>query len=292
MKLTVLIIGCGDIGITLGRELLSEGHRVVGVRRQTESLQGTGIEPLALDLNHLEGASATALPQADYVIYTVSADRFEESAYQSAYPDGLKRVLSVLEQHDVPPRRIFFVSSTSVYGQQEGEAVSEVSPTDSTSFSGSLMREAEQALLNHPLPGTVVRFSGIYGPGRDRLIHQVLGGRMAAITPAIYSNRIHRDDCAGILAHLIQCQESGKPLAELYLGSDSEPATMYDVMSWLAKELKVETTETMQSPLRRRTSKRCDNSRIRETGYVFRYPSFREGYAQILKEGGFKPQKA
>ncbi|WP_447530406.1 SDR family oxidoreductase [Vreelandella sp. TE19] len=292
MKLTVLIIGCGDIGITLGRELLSEGHRVVGVRRQTESLQGTGIEPLALDLNHLEGASATALPQADYVIYTVSADRFEESAYQSAYPDGLKRVLSVLEQHDVPPRRIFFVSSTSVYGQQEGEAVSEVSPTDSTSFSGSLMREAEQALLNHPLPGTVVRFSGIYGPGRDRLIHQVLGGRMAAITPAIYSNRIHRDDCAGILAHLIQCQESGKPLAELYLGSDSEPATMYDVMSWLAKELKVETTETMQSPLRRRTSKRCDNSRIRETGYAFRYPSFREGYAQILKEGGFKPQKA
>ncbi|WP_447927473.1 SDR family oxidoreductase [Vreelandella sp. EE27] len=292
MKLTVLIIGCGDIGITLGRELLSEGHRVVGVRRQTESLQGTGIEPLALDLNQLEGASATALPQADYVIYTVSADRFEESAYQSAYPDGLKRVLGVLEQHDVPPRRIFFVSSTSVYGQQEGEAVSEVSPTDSTSFSGSLMREAEQALLNHPLPGTVVRFSGIYGPGRDRLIHQVLGGRMAAITPAIYSNRIHRDDCAGILAHLIQCQESGKPLAELYLGSDSEPATMYDVMSWLAKELKVETTETMQSPLRRRTSKRCDNSRIRETGYAFRYPSFREGYAQILKEGGFKPQKA
>ncbi|WP_447956767.1 SDR family oxidoreductase [Vreelandella sp. EE7] len=292
MKLTVLIIGCGDIGITLGRELINQGHRVVGVRRQTESLQGTGIEPLALDLNQLEGASATALPQADYVIYTVSADRFEESAYQSAYPDGLKRVLGVLEQHDVPPRRIFFVSSTSVYGQQEGEAVSEVSPTDSTSFSGSLMREAEQALLNHPLPGTVVRFSGIYGPGRDRLIHQVLGGRMAAITPAIYSNRIHRDDCAGILAHLIQCQESGKPLAELYLGSDSEPATMYDVMSWLAKELKVETTETMQSPLRRRTSKRCDNSRIRETGYAFRYPSFREGYAQILKEGGFKPQKA
>ncbi|UYF99904.1 MULTISPECIES: SDR family oxidoreductase [unclassified Halomonas] len=292
MKLTVLIIGCGDIGTTLGRELTSEGHRVIGVRRQADSLQGTGIEPLALDLATLDDASASALPEADYVIYTVSADRFEESAYQSAYPNGLKRVLGVLEQHETPPRRIFFVSSTSVYGQQEGEVVNEVSPTDSTSFSGTLMRDAEQALLDHPLPGTVVRFSGIYGPGRDRLIHQVKGGRMAAITPAIYSNRIHRDDCAGILAHLIQCQESGKPLAELYLGSDSEPATMYNVMSWLAKELKATATETMQSPLRRRTSKRCDNSRVRETGYEFRYPSFREGYAQILKEGGFLTSKS
>ncbi|MCO7245910.1 MULTISPECIES: SDR family oxidoreductase [Halomonadaceae] len=293
MTLTVLIIGCGDIGITLGRELLSEGHRVIGVRRRIEALQDTGIEPLALDLNELEYADASALPEADYVIYTVSADHFEESAYQSAYPEGLKRVLSVMEQHATPPRRVFFVSSTSVYGQQEGEVVNEESPTEPTSFSGTLMCEAEQALINHPLPGTVVRFSGIYGPGRDRLIHQVAEGRLAAVTPVIYSNRIHRDDCTGILAHLIHCQENGRPLADLYLGSDCEPVTMHNVMDWIAKQLKVASTDTMQSPLRRRTSKRCDNRRILETGYQFRYPTFREGYAQVLKEGGFwRVQKA
>lgn len=63
MTLTVLIIGCGDIGITLGRELLSEGHRVIGVRRHVDALQDTGIEPLALDLNSLEEADASALPK-------------------------------------------------------------------------------------------------------------------------------------------------------------------------------------------------------------------------------------
>ncbi|MBE0462311.1 MAG: SDR family oxidoreductase [Halomonadaceae bacterium] len=293
MKLTVLIIGCGDLGITLGRELIDEGHRVIGVRRKTAALKGTGIEPLALDLNELDETNASALPQADYVIYSVSADRFEESAYQSAYPEGLKRVLSVMEQHEKPPRRVFFVSSTSVYGQQEGEEVNEESPTGPTSFSGMLMCEAEQMLFDHPLPGTVVRFSGIYGPGRDRLIHQVAEGRIAAVTPVIYSNRIHRDDCTGILAHLIRIQESGQPLANLYLGSDCEPVTMHNVMAWIGKQLKVESTDTMQSPLRRRASKRCDNQRILETGYQFSYPSYREGYAQILKEGGFlKPQKA
>ncbi|MEE3111072.1 MAG: 2-dehydropantoate 2-reductase N-terminal domain-containing protein, partial [Pseudomonadota bacterium] len=71
MKLTVLIIGCGDIGVTLGQELLNDGHRVIGVRRQANALEHTGIEPLSLDLNDLEGADASALPQADYVIYTV-----------------------------------------------------------------------------------------------------------------------------------------------------------------------------------------------------------------------------
>ncbi|MDN7132106.1 SDR family oxidoreductase [Vreelandella profundi] len=287
MKLTVLIIGCGDIGINLGRELLEEGHRVIGLRRNVEALKGTGIKPLALDLNSLEDADASSLPHADYVVYTVSADRFEESAYQSAYPEGLKRVLGIMAQHKKSPRRVFFVSSTSVHGQQEGEVVNEESPTDPTSFSGKLMCEAEQALINHALPGTVIRFSGIYGPGRDRLIHQVAEGRVAAITPVIYSNRIHRDDCAGIIAHLIRRQESGEPLEDIYLGSDCEPVTMHNVMMWLAQQLKVEATETMQSPLRRRASKRCDNQRLIDAGYQFRFPSYREGYAQVLKEGGF-----
>jgi len=58
-------------------------------------------------------------------------------------------------------------------------------------------------------------------------------------------------------------------------------------MTWLAKQLKVECTETIQSPLRRRASKRCDSSLLIDSGYRFRYPTFRDGYTQVLKEGGF-----
>lgn len=287
MGFSVLIIGCGDIGTALGRELIDEGHSVIGVRRNVKALEGSGIQPLALDLDHLDEGDAKALPQTDYVIYTVSADRFDESAYQSAYPQGLKHVLSVLERQETPPKRIFFISSTSVYGQQEGETVNEQSPTDASGFSGVLMCQAEQALINHRLPGSVVRFSGIYGPGRDRLIRQVAEGRVAAATPVMYSNRIHRDDCAGILKHLMYCDQQGLALEDIYLGSDCEPAALHDVMIWIAKQLKVEATETIQSPLRRRASKRCDNSRVVNSGYTFRYPSFREGYQQVLTEGGF-----
>lgn len=285
LKNTILILGCGDIGMVLGRELLEAGHRVIGARRSTAALEGSGIEPLPLDLHDEEALAA--LPDVDYVVYILSADRFDEAAYRAAYPDGLKAVLRTYEGRNEAPKRLFFVSSTSVYGQKEGERVDEETPAESAGFAGALMREAEQALQQSSLPGTVVRFSGIYGPGRDRLIRQVLEGRIAPKTPPMYSNRIHRDDCAGVLAHLIGLAAAGQSLDTLYLASDSAPAPLHEVMAWLATQLKVESTEVIQAPLRKRSSKRCDNARLRATGYAFRYPSYREGYAQVMQEGGF-----
>ncbi|MCE3028050.1 SDR family oxidoreductase [Salinicola sp. JS01] len=285
MKKTTLILGCGDIGTQLGKQLIAAGHRVIGARRNAGALEGTGIEPVALDVT--DDAALAALPDADFVVYAVTADRFEESAYAAAYPEGLKAVIAQFAQRETPPKRLFFVSSTSVYAQQGGEEVDETSPTEPNGFSGTLMREAEQALLDHTLPGTVVRLSGIYGPGRDRLIRQVKEGRIAAANPPMYSNRIHRDDCAGVLAHLIGMAERDEPLESIYLASDGESAPLHEVMAWIAKQLEVETPEVIQSPLRRRSSKRCNNARLRASGYTFHYPSFREGYADILKQGGF-----
>ncbi|SEM85918.1 SDR family oxidoreductase [Halomonas caseinilytica] len=290
MKKTTLILGCGDIGTVLGKELHGAGHRVVGVRRDARELADTVIEGVSADLGDAEALAA--LPDADILVYVVSADRFEEEAYRAAYPDGLKAVLTEFAERAQAPRHIFFVSSTSVYAQQDGEVVDEESPTEPRGFSGKLMREAEQALIEHRLPGSVVRFSGIYGPGRDRLIRQVGEGRIAAATPTMYSNRIHRDDCAGVLAHLVDRALAGETLHELYLASDCEPAPIHEVMTWLARQLKVESSETIQSPLRRRASKRCDNTRLLESGYRFRYPSYREGYAQVLRAGGYLPDPA
>lgn len=291
MKKTTLILGCGDIGTALGQQLIEEGHHVIGVRRSPRSLEEVGIEPLAMDLNDPE--SLTTLPDADIVVYIVSADRFDEQAYQLAYRDGLQAVLAELGSRKSTPRRVFFVSSTSVYSQQDGQEVDENSETQPSGFSGQLMHEAEQVLTAHSLPSSVVRFSGIYGPGRDRLIRQVREGRIAAATPPMFSNRIHRDDCAGVLSHLIERALNDKPLEAFYLASDCEPAPLHEVMAWLAKRLKVESTDVIQSPLRRRSSKRCSNARLLDSGYRFHYPTYREGYAQVLAhDGQQQPEKA
>ncbi|MFC0337494.1 Nucleoside-diphosphate-sugar epimerase [Kushneria avicenniae] len=284
MNKTILILGCGDVGTALGQRKLAQGYRVVGVRRHAEGLERSGIEALSMDINDV--SSLEALPDADIVVYALSADRFEESAYQAAYVDGLDRVLSHYEARERAPQHVFFVSSTSVYGQQEGETVDEESVTEPQSFSGRLLVEAEQRLAKSVLPGTAVRFSGIYGPGRERLIGQVQEGRIAPKSPPMYSNRIHRDDCAGVLDFLIERAVSNEPLAPVYLGSDTESTPLHDVMMWLAARLNVEPSSTIQSPLRRRASKRCDSARLVEAGYHFEYPTFREGYAQVLKAAG------
>lgn len=282
MNSTTLIIGCGDIGCALGERLLAAGHRVIGARRHPERLP-KGIEPLAIDV-----AQPGTLPDADILVYAVSAERFEESAYQKAYPDGLKAVLDQFSTQKRSPKHVFFISSTSVYDQNQGELVDEDSVTEPKGFSGRLMLEAERLLLEHDMPSTVVRFSGIYGLGRERLIRQVSEGRIAPQVPMLYSNRIHRDDGANVLAWLIERTLTGEPLDDCYLVTDTEPAALHDVMMWLAGELKVEPHDYIQSPLSRRSSKRCSSHRLVAQGYRFLYPTYRDGYRQILKASGTK----
>ncbi len=154
------------------------------------------------------------------------------------------------------------------------------------------MLAGEQRLDAADVPGTSVRFAGIYGPGRERLIRQVQEGRQAQPQPVQYSNRIHRDDCAGVLAHLIARDLAGEPLEPLYLASDSDPAPLHEVMAWLAKELGVTPTEGTDLPLRRRASKRCRNQRLLDSGYRFIYPGYREGYKALLKEMGLVKERS
>src|SRR5690606_40538461 len=88
--------------------------------------------------------------------------------YHAYYYRGLRHILKALKGQKL--QRAFFVSSSSVYHQMDGEWVDETSETRPSSFAGKEMLAAEEALLKADVPGTVVRFTGIYGPGRTRMI--------------------------------------------------------------------------------------------------------------------------
>lgn len=143
------------------------------------------------------------------------------------------------------------------------------------------MLQAENIVQQGTIPSTVVRFSGIYGPCRNHLINKVKQGDVAAKEPLKYTNRIHRDDCAGVLCHLINKQFNQAQLEQCYLASDDTPASMFDVTHWLADQLNaMTTTETIS---RITGSKRCSNQRLKDSGYSFKYPSYQEGYKELLK---------
>ena len=281
-----LIAGCGYVGEALGVRLASEGHSVFGLRRRVLR-PPPGIEPIEADL--AVPASLAQIPGGlDYVFYLASPGGAEDALYRSAYVDGQRHLYEALARRGQRPRRVLFASSTAVYGQRDGEWVDESSPTEPVDFRGRRLLEAEALLATTAfMPGVVVRFGGIYGPRRSSLIEPVRAGR-ATLRPGgpHYTNRIHRDDCVGVLRHLM-----GLAAPEpLYLGVDSEPADEGAVLRWLAGALGAPeprvAVDAARGPRERRGSKRCRNDRLLASGYAFRYPTFRDGYRAILAEPG------
>lgn len=279
-----LVAGCGYVGTALGLRLAADGHTVWGLRRSADALPAP-IRPLAADL--LDPATLADLPAPlDAVFYTASAGERGEAAYRAAYVDGLRNVLAAVDGGDGPRPRVVFTSSTGVYGQSDGEWVDETSPTEPARPTGRILLEAERLLLDSDFDGVVARLGGIYGPGRTRIIRRVR--EREAVCPAgppIHSNRIHRDDAAGALAHLATLDSP----EHVYLVVDRDPAELCTVYRWLADRLGLPEPPTEDDPgaaraRRRRSNKRCSSARLTRSGYRFEYPTFREGYAALLAE--------
>ena len=191
-------------------------------------------------------------------------------------------MLAWLEQSGQRPRRLLFVSSSGVYAQADGQWVDEDSPAEAESYSGRIMLEAERLARSSGIPATVVRLTGIYGPGREWLLKQVRMGYRVVSEPPLFANRIHAEDAAGLLAYLLQADARGVELAGDYLGVDDAPAPLHEVVGWLREALGV-TEWAEESTVRRAGSKRCSNARARALGWRPLYPSYREGYAAVLK---------
>ncbi|MCO7545209.1 NAD-dependent epimerase/dehydratase family protein [Stutzerimonas nitrititolerans] len=276
---SVLIAGCGDVGSRLGLQMSRAGWTVYGLRREAAGLP-VPILPVAGDL--LAGQCPRNWPNAElsYLVYAASASQHDEPGYRQAYVEGLRNVLGWLEQRGQRPKRLLFLSSTGVYGQNQGEWIDETSPTEPNGFTGQVMLEAERLALNSGLPATLVRMGGLYDPARPWLQNQIRAGLRVDREPPQYSNRIHRDDAAGLLAFLLQADLRGVALDDCYLGVDNDPAPLHEVVDWLRERLDV-THWAEQSMTRRAGSKRCSNARARALGWTPKYPSYRDGYARV-----------
>lgn len=279
----ILIAGCGYVGTALGSLLAAEGHTVWGLRRHPAALP-SGIQPLEADLTSSETLQ-TLPPAVDWLFYTAAPDTHDDAAYRGVYVEGLNNLLNALSLQQAHPRRVFLTSSTGVYGESSGAWVDETSPAQPAEFGGIRLLEGERLLLDGPFPATVLRLGGLYGPGRASLIEQVRRGEIAWDDESpVYFNRIHRDDAAGALRHLMTLPDPDP----IYLGVDHEPTTLAVLLDWLAQALGVPPTRPGESSrvrtARHPANKRCRNAKLVTSDYVFRYPTFREGYAALLTE--------
>lgn len=272
----VLLAGCGDVGIRAGLQLAAAGRRVYGLRRSTAALPPP-LLPLRADL--ADPASLRNLPDdIGDVVFLPAPGQRDEAAYRGLFLDGLAHLVDALQQR-VRINRLLFVSSSAVYGEHGGAWVDEDSPCRPLAFNGRLLLQAEQRLADMA-QATVARCSGIYGPGRTRLVAQIASG--SARRPAgasEFSNRIHVDDVAGALVHLLTLPQP----AACYVISDDHPAPVAEVQEWIARQLGVPPPAPEKTAGERAVgNKRLRNGRLHASGYTLRFPDFRAGYAPLL----------
>ncbi len=283
----ILIVGYGYIGSALGKKLAASGAEVWGLRRNVGALNPAtleGVKPLEADL--LAPDTLENLPAVDAIVFCQAPSR-ETDDYMKTYAQATKNLLAAYESR--LPKKIVFISSTSVYSTQDGSWVDEaLDPTtgvyasSEARLSAKALLLAERAVLSSGAPAVVFRLTGIYGPGRHRL-RALKEGKMKPSFSEIYANRIHRDD---IVAGIVLLLEKGVP-GEVYIGVDDQPTTQKEFYTWLCEKLDLPKTVENSGQTRTHVSnRRFSNAKIKALGLHLKYRSYREGYANLLQEAG------
>jgi len=281
MSPEVVIIGCGFLGEAAAALFSARGHRVLGLVRSPESLTRlTGVPFEAALCDVTSDASVAALTArlsgVPLAIHAVSPGMGGEESYAALYRDGLERVI----RHWSPLRTIF-VSSTSVYGQDDGSLVTEESPAEPSRATGRILREAEEIALQ--AGGIAARFSGIYGPGRSYMLRSFLAGEAVLEEGGgRWMNQIHRDDGASALLRLA---DPGIPVG-VHNVTDDTPATQREVYGWMADYYGRDLPPVGPVGMARRrgvTSKRISNAKLRALGWAPRFASYRDALALIAE---------
>lgn len=282
----ILIVGAGDVGGRLAIGLAAAGHEVYALRRSAIVLPG--VHSLMADVT--KPATLNNLPLAlDALVTALSPGQGGVEAYQRVYVEGTRHVLQALSGQKL--LRHIWLSSTGVYGEDAGQWLDEHTEARPRTATGQVLLAAEAVARGElgvgvQWPCTVVRLSGLYGPGRYRLLNWVESGRPVQSVPPSWSNRIHVEDAAAFIQHLLEKAFTGHRLEPMYLGVDDAPSAQYEVLSWLATQMQVPAPAPVLVAAELAVSagqgKRIANKALKASGYVLRYPDYRAGYAQVL----------
>lgn len=188
-----LVIGCGYVGLRAARRWTQAGLKVAATTRSKQraaEFSSLGITPIVADVT--DASSLTTLPTADCVLHAVGFDRAAGPSKRDVYVDGLANVLTAISGK---ADRVVHISSTSVYGQSNGELVDESSICEPNTEGGRICWEAEQLVRSNSASWNILRLAGIYGPGRLlRRAEQVMSAEPIAGRADAFLNLIHVED--------------------------------------------------------------------------------------------------
>lgn len=288
----VFIIGCGDIGTRVARLWQDNGASVIGVVRSDASrlkLQAAGIDAARCDLSNTE-ASLPALVPGSIVYYFAPPPR---SGREDLHCEQFLRLLDAQSHR---PERIIAISTTGVYGNRDGELVTEDDPLNPQEDRAWRRYDMENRLRawcdDHEVNLVILRVGGIYGPGRLPLERIKKGIPIVHEQLAPKTNRIHADDLAMI------CKQASTTAYRyrVYNVSDGQDSNMTEYFDTLAdhfglprppkvdwQQAEKDISPGMLSYLRE--SRQLDNTRmLEELKIKLRYPTLQQALSSMTRE--------
>ena len=229
--INAFIIGCGDIGLRIARLCQGKEISVYGLVRSENSvnrLKKLKINPIQGDLSEptsLKGILDACTKNSEgTVVYYLAPPPSEGIA--DPYMHNFLAALSSNDQLDRLPAKIILISTTAVYGDCQGEWITEEQPVNPQTDRGLRRLDAENCLRDWSektgVPITVLRVGGIYGPGRLPIERLNKGLPILKEEESPFTNRIHQDNLAQICVAAANHGRAG----EVYNVSDGQPSTM------------------------------------------------------------------
>lgn len=203
----ISILGCGWYGLALGRNLASKGYNVKGSttsEAKLSSLKAAGIEPYLVNIDETSNQYNKEFFNCDILLIAISPK--SRSPLVVEYPEKIKTIANAAEKFGV--KHVILISSSGIY--QDGNfIVDETITPQPVTESGNALLNAENILKsNTSFTSTIIRFTGLIGPGRDLSKH--FSGKKDIPNGLAPINLIHLTDCLGLTLAIIEQNAFGK----------------------------------------------------------------------------------
>ena len=271
----IAIVGCGYVGTRVAKKLRGQSDYTVTATTTTPErvaqLEGVAQRVAVLKGNDIDAMTAV-LQEQDAVMLCVGARN--PHSYKESYLDTAKTLVSVLQQTPTV-KQVIYTGTYSVYGDRQGELVTEESAVAPANPNGEILAETERILLAASSPNlqvSILRLGGIYGPTRELV--KIFGGWAGSTRPGAgedVTNWVHTDDVVGGLIFALEHQLQG-----IYNLVGDVALSSGELLDRIFEAHNLPKASWDGSPSVRPYNARVSNQKIKAAGYQFIHPEIRE----------------
>jgi nucleoside-diphosphate-sugar epimerase len=284
-SINIFCFGFGQVAKNFIKKLIIEKYDIkltITSRSasQKKKFNGINYNSYLFDNDKFDDNLVAELKEADHILVSRPPEKQEDLV--------VKNFSKFIE--DSNAKWITYLSATSVYGDHNGEWVSEDSETRPTSLNGTARLKAENSWLSLQMSKNlsiqIFRLSGIYSNEKNILVRLKMGTAKLINKNEHYFSRIHVEDIANILFKSLSKFKSG----EIYNLADDKPSSSEELILHGAKLMnirnlkKIELNELESEMLKNfyKDSKKVSNKKIKDYfDYSFRFPTYVEGLDYI-----------